>query len=249
MKILLTNDDGYRAPGLRALYRELAARGHEVIICAPDRERSAASHSFTITSPLKPRMFIEDDISGYHVDGTPADCARLGVYMFTDVDLVISGINHGANAGGACVYSGTVAAAMEAAMCGYPALATSLASFTAKDFSAPARITAAVAEWMPAHPLPIGVIYNLNAPDLPYEKIKGLRKATLSTLFIGEAKYEKRRAPYGFDYYWLTDGEDIPMTDPECDSLLLKAGWATISPVTWNMIHPGGMDSIEDINL
>ena len=204
MKIMLVNDDGYRAQGLLTLGRALIKRGHSVKVCAPDRERSAASHSFTITSPLKARAFSEDGLEGFAIDGTPADCARLGLYMLgNDVDLTISGINHGGNMGGACVYSGTVAGAMEAAMCGCQALAASLNAFGACDFYDAAEVTAAVAEWAAEHPLPMG------------------------------------------DIYWLVDGENVPMRDPESDVVLCSDGWATISALSWNMLSRADMPLAE----
>jgi 5'-nucleotidase len=246
MKIMLVNDDGYRAQGLLTLGRALIKRGHSVTVCAPDRERSGASHSFTILNPLKARAFSMDGLEGFAIDGTPSDCAHLGLYMLeNDVDMTISGINNGANMGGACVYSGTVAGAMEAAMCGCQALATSLNAYGASDFEAAARVTVAVAEWAAEHPLPRGEIYNLNVPDAPYEKIKGVKRATLAQIFLGDAKYEKRRAPYGFDYYWLMGGENVPVSDPESDVALCGDGWATISPLSWNMLSGTGMASPE----
>ncbi len=246
MRIMLVNDDGYRASGLVAMAKELMARGHEVTVCAPDRERSAASHSFTITSPLKTHAFEEDGIRGYAIDGTPADCARLGLFLLDyKVDMTISGINKGANMGGACVYSGTVGAAMEAAMCGCPAIATSLDSFSMTDYAPAARLSAKFMDWAIGHPLPQGVVYNLNIPPLPYEEIKGVRRARLAPVFLGEAKYEKRRAPYHFDYYWLVDGENVPITDPECDYIICKNGFATVTTLTWDIAHTGGMDRPE----
>ena len=239
MKIMLVNDDGYRALGIVTLGRALQARGHEVIVCAPDRERSAAGHSFTITEPLRAREFTENGLKGWAIDGTPADCARLGLYMLNnDVDLTISGINRGANLGGACVYSGTISGAMEAAMCGCQAMATSLYVKGPNDFESAAKVTISTLEWVMEHPLAMGDIYSLNVPDIPYESIKGVRGATLAPKFLGESKYEKRRAPYNFDYYWLVDGVNVPMEDPESDVLLCEAGWATMSRLTWNMMAP-----------
>jgi 5'-nucleotidase len=242
MRIMLVNDDGYRAPGIRAMARALTDCGHDVTVCAPDRERSASSHAFTITSPLKTHAFEEGGVKGYAIDGTPADCARLGLFLLDyEVDMTISGINRGANIGGACVYSGTVGAAMEAAMCGCPAIATSLDSFTSNDYTAAAKITLKLLDWAVDHPLPMGAVYNLNVPALAYDEIKGVTRAKLAPVFLGEAKYEKRRAPYDFDYYWLVDGENVPITDPESDAILCRKGWATITALTWDIAHPGGM--------
>ena len=147
MHFLITNDDGIRAEGLRQLVRAALAKGHRVTVCAPDRERSAVSHALSISGALHVREVDVEGVRGYETDGTPADCARLGVYLLRNdaPDLVISGINRGPNLGGACIYSGTVNAAMEASMAGRPALAASLRSFTSSDYSVAAEITLRVA--------------------------------------------------------------------------------------------------------
>jgi len=250
MRILLVNDDGWRAEGLRALNDALVKRGHDVIICAPDEERSGTSHSFTIFDPLRPVEFHEDNARGIYVNGTPADCARLGVYLYgKDIDFVISGINRGANSGDATVYSGTVGAALEAAMCGKQALASSLLAGKTMDFSAAARITCSVAEWAVEHPLPRSVMYNLNVPNLPFEKIKGLRRAVLGAMFQGEPNYKRYESPFGVEHYWLFDGKSIEEHNPETDMCLLNEGYATISALTWDTTFARGMDRIEEIRL
>ena len=112
MHILLVNDDGIHAPGIRTLAQTLASRGHRVSVCAPDRERSAASHSITLREPVTAqRVDLPGAETAYAASGTPADCARLGLYLIPDAEMVISGINNGPNLGGACIYSGTVGAA------------------------------------------------------------------------------------------------------------------------------------------
>ena len=163
MHLMLVNDDGIRAPGLRAMCEAAVKAGHKVSICAPDEERSAASHSISLRKKMRA---VKQDYPGaetaYAADGMPADCARLGLYLIPDVDVVISGINNGSNMGGACIYSGTVAAATEASMSGTPALAVSLCAYNAEDYSAAAKVALKVVEWMETHPLPRGAIYNLN---------------------------------------------------------------------------------------
>ena len=153
MKVLLTNDDGIFAPGIRALGEAFTAAGHRVSVCAPDRERSAASHSVTIGAPLyaveRPLDWAE---RAWAADGTPSDCASLGLFLTRDdpPDIVVAGVNRGMNMGGACVYSGTVAAAMEAAMCGAQALAVSLCFDWRRegelDFGPAARVALRVAD-------------------------------------------------------------------------------------------------------
>ena len=236
MHILLTNDDGIHAEGLRALCDGLTAAGHRVSVCAPDRERSAASHSVTLGRPLRA---LPADYPGaeraWAADGTPADCASLGIWLTDDdpVDLVVAGINWGMNLGGAGVYSGTVAAAMEASMCGKPALAVSLCvkdRHGVADYAAAARLAARVAAWVVKHPLPPGALYSLNVPELPYEEIRGLVPARLAPVFLGQPHY----APEGEDSYRFQYNDAVPMTDPEGDVGLVEQGYATITKLTWD---------------
>ena len=236
MNILLTNDDGIRAPGIRALARACMDAGHRVWVCAPDRERSAASHSATFGRGLHA---VETDFPGaeraWAVDGTPADCAALGLFLARDagIDLLISGINRGMNMGGAAIYSGTVGAAMEAAMCGTQALAASLYidpfNPEHEDYTAAARVSVRVAEWMPAHPLPLGALYNLNVPALPYEQLKGVAAARLAPVFLDAPDYAPtddggwryRGIPRGFE------GEDY-------DVVLADRGYCALTKLTWD---------------
>ncbi|MBQ3269661.1 MAG: 5'/3'-nucleotidase SurE [Clostridia bacterium] len=236
MRVLLTNDDGILAPGIRALGEVFRAAGHRVFVCAPDRERSAASHSGTFNRALRAR---EADFPGaeraWAVDGTPADCASLGLFLTRDagVDVVISGINRGMNQGGACVYSGTVGAAMEAAMCGTQALAVSLCVAHAhgedrEDYAPAARAALRVAEWMPAHPLPRGVIYNLNVPTLPYEQIRGIAAARLAEVFLDDPDYTLTED--GWSYCGAPRRIDLTGTDVG----LTRAGFASLTKLTWD---------------
>lgn len=241
MHILITNDDGILAPGLRQLTQAALAAGHRVSVCAPDRERSATSHALTIHQALHAQEANVEGARGWAVDGTPVDCARLGVYLTREdpADIVISGINRGPNLGGACIYSGTVNAAMEASMAGRPALAASLNSFTQTDYSAATELTLRVAEWVLRNPLPRGAIYNLNVPDLPRPAIKGLKTTqVMAPVYLTEARYEGFRSEYGHSYYFLTDGEDVLPYPEDCDEALVRAGWATLSALTWNIAIP-----------
>lgn len=235
MHILLVNDDGIHAPGIRTLAQTLAARGHRVSVCAPDRERSAASHSITLREAIAAqRVELPGAEIAYAATGTPADCARLGLYLIPDAELVISGINNGPNLGGACIYSGTVGAATEAAMSGVPALATSLCAFSSEDYFAAAEVTARVAEWMTAHPLRRGEIYNLNVPPLPYGEIRGVRAAVSAPNFLDSAVYREVETEDGVVYRYAL-GENVPIEDPVCDQLLMEAGYATLTKLTWDL--------------
>ena len=253
MNVLFTNDDGICASGLRALVRAFTGAGHAAYVCAPDRERSAASHSATFNRALRADIV---DYPGaeraWAVDGTPADCASLGIFLarqMADIDLVVSGINRGMNMGGACVYSGTVGAAMEASMCGVQALAASLYFdpnvAAAEDYSAAARVALRVAEWMPAHPLPRGAMYNLNVPALPYDRLKGIAPATLAPTFLNDANF----IPAGDDGWRNADVAFPPLDDPACDQRLADQGWCTITRLTWDSRLDGPDDELTTIGL
>lgn len=253
MHFLLVNDDGFRAEGIRTLARVAMEAGHRVTICAPDRERSGESHAFTAMNVLRAKRFQEDGFEGWSVNGTPADCARLGLYLLRDdvPDMTLSGINHGANLGGACVYSGTVGAAMEASMAGCPSIATSLHMGVwdkTNGFGATARLTLKLVKWAREKPLPRGAFYNLNVPDIPEDEIKGVKFASLAPLFLGEAKYVEGVSPIGMPHFWLSDGVNVPMTDPNSDFLLVEAGYASVTPLTWNMaMQPGSVGQAVDL--
>ena len=242
MRVLLTNDDGAFASGLITLARVLSEAGHRVYVCAPDRERSAASHSVTLVKPLHAKPV---DIPGaemaWAVDGTPADCARLGLYLTREagVDLAISGINRGMNQGGATVYSGTVAAALEASMCGVQALAVSLCTTDVcgedhTDYTASARAALRVAAWQMEHPLPRGAILSLNVPPLPYGELRGIRPATLAPIFLEEAVYEEVSDEQGPAYLYRYDAS-LPLDDPEYDMYKSARGYATLTRLAWDM--------------
>jgi len=238
MRIMLVNDDGCHALGIQTLARELEKNGHTAIICAPDRERSAASHSFTFSSPLTVTPFAENGVQGYAISGTPSDCGSLGLHILDyQVDMVLSGINHGPNMGGACIYSGTVGGAMQASMGGIPAMAVSIGDYKKQfNFEAAAKVAVKVLDKIKDMPLAMGEIYNLNVPDVPYEEIKGVRKARLSKDFVCKTRYAKLGSEDGVDTYKLIFGGEVDNTDPECDSVLHSQGWATLSVLTWDMV-------------
>lgn len=250
MHILLTNDDGIRAEGIRALGQGLVKAGHRVSVCAPDRERSAASHSVILNRPLRAeRVDFPGAQRAWQTDGTPADCASLGLWLTREdpVDLVIAGINFGMNLGGACIYSGTVGSAMEASMCGAQALAVSLCVKHGEiaDFAPAARLAAHVAPWVVEHPLPMGCLYSLNVPHIPYEAIRGLVPAKLAPVFMGKPRYRTE----GEDSFRFETNEPVPMTDPEGDAGLIDQGFATISRLTWDFRMNAPDDDMRTIGL
>ena len=244
MHVLIANDDGIFAPGIRALAKAAAAAGHRVTVFAPDSQRSAAGHSFSITKPLHAKPVDYDGIRAFSVDGTPADCTRLGLYLLRDdpVDFVLAGINNGANRGAAILYSGTVGAAMEASLCGVPGLAVSLCSHLDRDYEEAAALGVRAMEWAVHHPLPRGEIYNLN---VPYGvKIRGVRSASISNEYIFPPDYQ----PDGAGGYVLGQEQDaLPETDVNSDLNLTNTGYASMSVLTWKLLSDTPMPDLSDL--
>jgi 5'-nucleotidase len=200
MRILLSNDDGYNAPGLLRLHEHLQ-RCHEVTVVAPDRNRSGASHSLTIFHPLRPQRQSEHVTS---VDGTPTDCVHLALtaLLETQPDMVVSGINHGANLGDDTLYSGTVAAAMEGRHLGYPAIAISNVSINPQHLDTAARVALQLIERLAADPLPGDTILNVNVPDVPWEALRGYEVTRLGHRHRAEGMIPSQD-PRGRTIYWI----------------------------------------------
>jgi 5'-nucleotidase len=200
MHFLLSNDDGYQAPGLSALAEALKAFG-EVTVVAPDRDRSGASNSLTLSRPLR----INKASNGfYYVDGTPTDCVHLGItgVMQDEPDMVIAGINHGPNLGDDILYSGTVAAAMEGRFLGYPAVAISFGSSQMEHLSTAARVVRRIVNGMICNPLPGDTILNINIPDVRYDRLMGFKATRLGYRHKSEPAI-KSHDPGGAPIYWV----------------------------------------------
>lgn len=243
MHILIANDDGIFAPGIRALSKAAARAGHRVSVFAPDSQRSAASHSISIDRRLRATRVDYDGLDAWSVNGTPADCVRLGLYLLGKdrPDCVLTGVNNGPNRGAAILYSGTVGSAMEGSLCGVPAVAVSLCGHLNKDFEIAAELGVRCAEWAMEHPLPRGEVYNLN---VPYgERILGVRAAAVSREYIFEPAYDE--SPEG---YQMIDGADVlPETNPDSDLLLTRAGYAALSIIRWNMLADTPMPALDGL--
>ena len=229
MNIMVTNDDGIHAAGIRALAEAMAELG-TVTVVAPDRERSAVGHSLTLHSPL--RIF-ELHKGWYAVDGTPTDCVNMGIHNMLPVtpDLVVSGINHGANLGDDITYSGTVAAAMEANLMGIPAIAFSLATFEPSNhFTDAAKIAVQVARQVITHGLPADTFLNVNIPNYPLGKIHPpliTRQGKRS--FIG--KIVDKTDPRGRKYFWVGSEEPHLNDDPGTDFHAINRQHVSITPL------------------
>ncbi|MCX7816524.1 MAG: 5'/3'-nucleotidase SurE [Syntrophales bacterium] len=236
MRYLLTNDDGIYARGLAVLHEELS-KDAECLIVAPEVEQSAVGHAITITRPLMVRPAKKNGyFYGYAVAGTPADCVKIGVRELAGgpVDLVVSGINRGANVGINVLYSGTVSAATESAILGIPSLAVSLDSYKDADYSFAARFARKMAAFIVQNPIP-GVVLNVNIPNLPPEQIKGVIVVKQGYTRIKES-YDKRIDPRENTYYWLMGETKIDNNDdPETDIVALSNGYITVTPLKFDM--------------
>jgi 5'-nucleotidase len=249
MRILLTNDDGIQALGLRAAYRALTEAGHDVRVVAPVSEQSAVGHAITLSLPLRVKEFRESDFRGLGVHGTPADCVKLAVStLLADArpDVVVSGINAGANVGVDILYSGTVSAATEGALMGVPALAASYDSFTPTDLAWQAGFLADLVGRVDWAALPRVRVLNLNFPHLPGDRVKGLRVCP-QTQAVYRDWYEARQDPRGRPYYWL-DGIIPPENvKPGADRALLTEGYMTLTPLRFDFTDHTTLDSLRSL--
>ncbi|MBZ0266016.1 5'/3'-nucleotidase SurE [bacterium] len=232
MKILLTNDDGYLAPGIFALYEALSTVA-EVTVVAPDRERSATGMAITLTKPLRYRKFIlPEGMQGYFIDGTPADCVKMGNAVLLDEkpDYVFSGINQGSNVGLNSNYSGTVAAAVEGAILGIPSIAISLASFSNPDFSAPVSVALKLLEKLENTTLEPYTLLSVNVPAVPVDKLKGIRMARVGHCLYREV-FDKRIDTRSRDYYWMGGVWREFNHVEDGDHSIVEMGYAAVTPL------------------
>ena len=242
MRVLLTNDDGWHAPGIRAAKEHLDTIANTYLV-APSSECSATSHAITITQPLRVDSSHGNNV--YSVDGKPADCVKLalGHLLEHEPDLVVSGINRGANLGIDTLYSGTVAGALEAAMANLPAIAISCCGYQGDEFKFNTSGAVLVRFINQFHMfLKRGEVVNLNVPNLPLDQIKGFRKAKLS-----QANYEthcvESKDPRGRPYYWFAGG---PLQDeePESDIHLVNEGYVAVSILKPSLFCQKATDSL-----
>ena len=246
MKLLLTNDDGIYAEGLWALYDRLSER-HTVSIVAPDRERSAVGHGITLNHPLRAETIsVNGRGSGTAVSGTPADCVKLAIVTLLDFrpDMVISGINPGANIGVNLNYSGTVSAAKEAALCGIPAIAASIHGRPGRFYNEASKFIGELAEKVIKKGLPFGTFLNVNLPDLPIRDMEGIRISRQATSMLPEA-FEKRKDPRGRLYYWQGCDSQNTFDHPETDGACLCNNYISITPIKCDMTDYGTMDELK----
>ncbi len=231
MRILISNDDGVDAPGIRILAAGLRDAGHEVLIVAPDRDRSGASNSLTLDMPIR---VIRQDETTWRVHGTPTDCVHVAItgMLECEPDLVVSGINNVANLGDDVIYSGTVAAAMEGRFLGLPAVAVSLATGegSGRHYETAARAAVEIVARLKADPLPADTILNVNVPDLPWERIAGFEVSRLGNRHRAEP-CTPQEDPRGRMWWWIGAAGPEQDAGPGTDFNAVRTGHISITPI------------------
>ena len=248
MKILLSNDDGYRAEGLAALGEAIKPLG-DVTIVAPDRNRSGASNSLTLDVPVRAVRY---ETHAYYVNGTPTDCVHLAISGLFDFehDIVVSGVNDGANLGDDTLYSGTVAAAVEGRFLGLPAIAVSLClnADSPRNFSSAAQVAAELVKRMAQRPLygpDTGpVILNVNVPDLPAGQLRGIKVTRLGNRHRAKP-IVKAKDPRGRDVYWVGNAGAGQDAGPGTDFHAVAEGYASVTPLQIDLTRHAALPDLK----
>jgi 5'-nucleotidase len=262
MRLLISNDDGIFALGIRTLADTLALAGHEVIVVCPDRERSATGHGLTLHDPIRAEVVtgvFHPSIKAWSCSGTPADCVKLALGALLDKfpDFVLSGINHGANLGTDVLYSGTVSAAMEGTIEGIPSIAFSLTSFSCREFQPAADFAKILLAHLEQQPSTESMLLNINIPPVPAAEIAGV-KITRQGIRRYFDTFQKRVDPRGKTYYWLSGEvvQDLEQPeqlhlppDTETDVQAIKRNYITIVPLQFNLTSAVGVYSLKDYGI
>ena len=249
--ILVTNDDGISAKGIFSLYEVVKSLGNVVVI-APDSPQSGMGHAITINQPLRlDKSTLFNETEAYSCSGTPVDCVKLGIYevLHRKPDLVVSGVNHGANTSTNVLYSGTMSAAVEGAMEGIPSIGFSLCSFDSdSDFSQAKEVITKVVKQVFEQGMPKGVCLNVNIPDPKEGLVKGVKVCKQAHAFW-EDRFDKRLDQFDKPYYWLTG--DFTNQDPSEDTDLfwIENGYASLVPTQFDMTAYKAMNDIEKWTL
>jgi 5'-nucleotidase len=247
MKVLLTNDDGIHAEGLWALFRAFSPR-HEATVIAPERERSAVGHGITLHKPLRStQVAFDGGPPGYAISGTPVDCIKLGLLeiMAQPPDVVVAGINPGANVGININYSGTVCAAKEAAVYGVPAIAVSMPGPAPSHYGTAAAFCLQLAETVRQRGLPRGIFLNVNVPDRPTSEIAGVRISRQGTKLFSEY-VEKRTDPRKRTYYWQGCDDLAETEDPRIDEAALLLNYISVTPIRCDCTDYDLLEALQD---
>ncbi len=260
MKLLISNDDGIFALGVRSLANELAAAGHEVFVVCPDQERSATGHGLTMHHPIRAEeveSVFDPAVKAWACSGTPADCVKLALWALLDSppDLVLSGINHGANLGTDVLYSGTVSAAMEGVIEGIPGIAFSLCNHKGQTFQPAATFARSLVAQLEQHPLPELLLLNVNVPSVDASDIPGVaitRQGVRRYIDV----FDQRQDPRGKTYYWLSGEllQDVPQpsdltTQIPTDVQAIRENYITVTPLQYNLTSISGLSSLQGLKF
>jgi 5'-nucleotidase len=244
MKILISNDDGYQAPGILCLARHLAEIA-EITVVAPERDRSGASNSLTLDRPLRP---VTQENGFIRVDGTPTDCVHLAItgLLEPDPDMVVSGINSHANLGDDVIYSGTVAAAMEGRFLGLPAIAISLvAGAKSIHYETAGRVAVQLVQRLIQNPLPADTILNVNVPDVPWEQLTGFEATRLGHRHKAESVI-RSEDPRGRAIYWVGPAGKEQDAGPGTDFYAINQGRVSITPIQVDLTRHIAINGVAD---
>jgi 5'-nucleotidase len=241
MDILISNDDGYQSTGIRVLAAALSEIA-TVIVVAPDRDRSGASNSLTLDSPIRATR-AENGFT--YVDGTPTDCVHLAItgLLGKEPDMVVAGINAGANLGDDVLYSGTVAAAMEGRFLGLPAIAVSLASHTPTHYETAAHVAVDLVRRLLSRSLPTDTILNVNVPDLPLDQLAGMQVTRLGHRHKSEAVVPMVD-PRGRTVYWVGPAGPEQDAGPGTDFHAVRSGYVSVTPIDVDLTRYSALDSV-----
>lgn len=242
MHILLSNDDGYEAPGIVCLAQTLESIARLTVV-APDRNRSGASNSLTLEHPIRAHRMSNGVI---RVDGTPTDCVHLAItgLLTEEPDMVVSGINAGSNLGDDVIYSGTVAAAMEGRFLGLPAIAVSLVGQTPRYYETAAKVVLRLVEQLHRSPLPVDTILNVNVPDRPYEQLAGMQTTRLGHRHKAEPVV-KAKDPRGRDIYWVGPAGEEADAGPGTDFHAIRQGFVSVTPLHVDLTRYAAMADLQ----
>lgn len=262
LNLLISNDDGILALGVRTLADTLAEAGHRVTVVCPDRERSATGHGLTLHQPIRAQIVesvFRPDVTAWSCSGTPSDCVKFALSAVLDPrpDFVLSGINHGSNLGTDVLYSGTVSAAMEGAIEGIPSIAVSLTSFTSREFSTAANFAQKLLAQLTENPLPAAILLNVNVPPVEPSAIAG-------TIIVRQGlrryieQFEKRLDPRGKSYYWLAGEVVEEIAQPKhphlrrdipTDVQAIRENYITITPLQHDLTDVCHFEKLQTYSL
>ena len=241
MKILISNDDGYQAEGIKTLTQYLS-QDHEVIVVAPNENKSAASSSLTLHKPLQP-IKVDDNI--YSIDATPSDCVHLALcgFLTEEIDLVVTGINFGPNLGDDVIYSGTVAGAIEGRFLGLPSVAISLASWEGKNFDTAGKVAQQVINQIHASQLSHDTVLNVNVPDVPYEDIQGFQTTRLGKRHMSEASVQDEDDA---SLYWIGENGKESDNGVGTDFHAIANNYVSVTPLQIDLTKYNEIDTVSE---